>query len=71
MAHHAWVEALVRASERNAGLSGLSMHRHYDVTFVPSRMLVTIDAAALLDQPFAECCAFHRSAPVDNRTASA
>src|SRR5450830_2137341 len=26
------------------------MHRHHDVTFVPPRMLVTIDAAALLDQ---------------------
>jgi hypothetical protein len=29
-------------------------------------MLVTIDAAALLDQPFPKCCAFHGSAPVDN-----
>ena len=49
LAHHARVEALARASERNAGLSGLSMHRHYDVTFVPPRMLVTIDPAPLLD----------------------
>jgi hypothetical protein len=34
-------------------------------------MLVTIDAAALLDQPFPKCCAFHGSAPFDNKTVSA
>src|SRR5450830_2150038 len=48
LAHHAWVESLARASQRGASLSVLSMHRHHDVTFVPPRMLVTIDAAALL-----------------------
>jgi hypothetical protein len=68
LAHHAWVKSLARASERNAGLSGLSMHRYHDVTFVPPGMLVTIDPAPLLDQPFSKCCTFHCSAPVDNRT---
>jgi hypothetical protein len=49
LAHHAWVKALARAAQRNAGLSGLAMHRHHDGTFVPPGMLVTIDAAPLLD----------------------
>lgn len=47
-----------RASQRNAGLSGLSMHSHHNFIFVPSGMLVTIDAAPLLDQPFMKCVAF-------------
>jgi hypothetical protein len=41
------------------------MHRYHDVTFVPPWMLVTIDSAPLLDQPFSKCCTFHCSAPVD------
>jgi hypothetical protein len=68
LAHHAWVKSLVRAFQRNAGLSGLSMHRYHHVTFVRPGMLVTIDPAPLLDQPFAKCCTFHCSAPIDNET---
>jgi hypothetical protein len=47
--HHARIKCLARASQRNSRLSVLSMHRHHDVPFVPAGMLVTIDAAALLD----------------------
>jgi hypothetical protein len=66
LTHHAWVKALAWASQRHAGLSGLAMHRHHDVTFMPAGMLITIYVASSFDQPFAKCRAFHCSAPVDN-----
>jgi hypothetical protein len=61
--HHARVDGLVRASERNSGFSTLSMDGHHDMTFTPSEMFITIDAAPLLDQPFSKRSTFHCRAP--------
>jgi hypothetical protein len=70
LAHHARVEIVVCASQRNLCISAFAMHRHRDMAFVSSRMLIAVDAAPVLDQPLPECCAFHCSIPFDNKAVS-
>jgi hypothetical protein len=66
----AWIEELTGAGQGNFHLSAFPMDRHHDVTFV-ALMLMLVEPAPLLDQPLAECCVFHRRAPVDQVTWSA
>jgi hypothetical protein len=40
------------------------MHRDHHVTFAPLFMFMAIEAAALVGQPFPECCALHFRVPV-------
>jgi hypothetical protein len=40
------------------------------MAFVPDWMLVTINAAALLDQPLAKCRALHDPSPLSRRTST-
>ena len=40
------------------------MHRDNDLTFAPLFMLVSVNAAAALGQPFSKCSAFHCFAPM-------
>ena len=42
---------MVRSRQRNFACSSFSIRRHSDMTFVPDRMLVTIDTASLLFEP--------------------
>jgi hypothetical protein len=58
-AHLARVKDLARTAERNFRPSAFSMHRDHDTALVPLIMLAVIDAAALLNQPFSKCSAFH------------
>jgi hypothetical protein len=45
----AWVEGLVRASERDLRLSAISVHGHHDMPLVTLLMLTMINAAPLFD----------------------
>jgi hypothetical protein len=63
-AHQARVKDLVRLTKRNFRLSAFSMHRDHDRALMPLIMLAVIDAAALLNEPFSKCIAFHTFAPV-------
>jgi hypothetical protein len=58
-AHQARVKDLVRLTKRNFRPSAFSMHRDHDRALMPLIMLAVIDAAALLNQPFSKCSAFH------------
>jgi len=58
-AHRARIEELTRAAERHFCLSSFSMHCDHHGTLMPLLMFAMIDAAALLDEPFSECAAFH------------
>lgn len=62
--YDARVEGVARASQWNSGFSPLAMHRHRDVTFVTPGMLVTVNAASMLNQPFSKCRAFHCTPPM-------
>jgi len=55
----AWIERLVRATQWDPDFSALPVDRHHDRAFVPSRTLVTINAASLLHEPFSKCFAYH------------
>ena len=66
-AHEARVKDLVRLTKRNFRLSAFSMHCDHNRTLMPLIMLAVIDAAALLNEPFSKCSAFHIFAPVDCR----
>jgi len=43
----------VRSAKRDHRLSALSMDRHHDMTFVPLLMLLSIEPAALFNEPCA------------------
>lgn len=58
-AHQARVKDLVRLTKRNFRLSAFSMHRDHDRALMPLIMLAVIDAAALPNEPFSKCSAFH------------
>lgn len=55
------IKRVTRARERNTRSPALTMNRDLAMTLVARRMLVGIDAAPVLNQPFSECCDFHGS----------
>jgi hypothetical protein len=57
------VQGLAGTSEGNLRRSLITMNRYHDVPFVPLLVLMPVETASLLFQPFSERRAFHGLAP--------
>ena len=62
-ANDASIKNLVRAAQRHLRLSPLTMNRHVRMTCA-ALLLVSVEAATVLGQPFVKRRAFHRLSPV-------
>jgi len=51
LAHHARIESLARAAERDFRLSAFVMHGYHHLPLLPLLMLTVIDATPLLHEP--------------------
>jgi len=51
---------MVRSRQRNLGCSTFTVNRHRDMTFVSDRMLIAVDTASLLFEPFSKRIVSHR-----------
>jgi hypothetical protein len=61
--HDTRIKLVLRPGQGNPSRAALAVGRYRNVTFVAYRMLVTIDAASLLDQPLPKCRALHDTSP--------
>jgi len=52
---------MVRSRQWEFRCSTFTVHRHRDMTFMSDRMLVAIDTASLLFEPFSERIVSHRT----------
>jgi len=57
--HHARIKYLARAAKRNFRFATFPVYRHHSLPCMPPVVLMMIDAASALQQPFSECGAFH------------
>jgi hypothetical protein len=54
------INLLMRTNKRSLGDSSIAMNGHDCMPFAPHFVLVLIEAATALGQPFAKCRAFYR-----------
>jgi len=58
------IDILARTTQRRLRCPPFSMHRHHNRTLATLVMLLPVEAAPLLRQPFPKCSAFHDRTPV-------